>query len=159
MYTVFEDRISIRRGQHREWSTATKRYVCICMYVFMYVCIFICMNVCAYMYVPMICCMRFRWYVCKYLWLFLCVYQVLIRLLWRFPGGRRHGNSDWLLYCARLGRVHLSSSRRDRKHSQATLQDRYCHHTGLLSRRSRWLLIISLFCTYTHIMHRLAHWN
>ncbi len=45
MYTVFEDIISIRKGQLREGSTATKRYACkYSMYVYMC----ICMNVCAY---------------------------------------------------------------------------------------------------------------
>ena len=42
MYTVFEDIISIRKGQHREGSTATKRYVC--MYERMCLCSCSCLS-------------------------------------------------------------------------------------------------------------------
>jgi hypothetical protein len=119
----------------------------------MYVCMYVCIHVCMFNRNNYLRSMRFRWCVCNYLRLFLCVYQVVIRL-WRFLGGRRrHGNSDWLQYCARLGHVDSSPSRRDRTHSQAPLQVRYCYHTGLLSRR---LFSRSLLGIYIHNMHGLA---
>ena len=133
------------------------------LYVCMYICVwvywrdgnkfkYVYIHVCMFDRNSYLCCMQFRWCVCKYLRLFLCMYQVVIRL-WRFLGGRGHGNSDWLQFCARLGHVDSSPSTWKRTHSQATLQDRYCHHTGLLSRR---LSSRSLLCIYIHIMHGLA---
>jgi hypothetical protein len=51
-------------------------YVCVCVYVCMYVCVYVCMYVCTYvcMYVRMYVCMYVRMYVCMYVRMYVCMY-------------------------------------------------------------------------------------